>query len=414
MFVGVGASRVRDMFEQGRKNAPCLIFIDEIDAVGRSRGAGLGGGNDEREQTLNSLLVEMDGFDTAEGVIIIAATNRPDVLDNALLRPGRFDRQVYIDLPDLNGREQILRVHARKLPLEEGVDLSVVARGTPGLSGAELANLLNESALMAARRNKKKIAMSDIEDAREKVQWGRERRRIMDDEDKKIVAYHEAGHAVVQAVVDDGHLPVHKVTIIPRGGSLGSTMFIPKKDILNHGKRRVLNQLAGLMGGRVAEEIALGDITSGASGDIKQASRIARHMVCDWGMSVLGPLAFGENQETLFLGREISRSQNYSEETAQKIDSEIHRIVDEQYQRAHSILLEHRAALDTLAAALLEHETLDGVHVMEILKFGEIRSPIVKPEPPSLPAKSKSKKPKDQESKSEGHVHGAEPEGAPA
>jgi cell division protease FtsH len=298
--------------------------------------------------------------------------------------------------------------------LEDGVDLAVLARGTPGLSGAELANLLNESALMAARRNKKKISMPDIEDAREKVQFGRERRRIMDDEDKKIVAYHEAGHAVVQAILDDGHLPVHKVTIIPRGGSLGSTMFIPKKDILNHGKRRVLNQLAGLMGGRVAEELALGDITSGASGDIKQATKIARHMVCDWGMSVLGPLAFGENQETLFLGREISRSQNYSEETAQKIDSEIHRIVDEQYQRAHKALIEHRAALDTLAAALLEHETLDGVHVMGIIEFGEIRSPLVKPEPPSLPAKAKTKKPKDQQSKPEGHLHGAEPEGAPA
>ncbi|HEX9785780.1 MAG TPA: ATP-dependent zinc metalloprotease FtsH, partial [Opitutaceae bacterium] len=349
MFVGVGASRVRDMFEQGRKNAPCLIFIDEIDAVGRQRGAGLGGGNDEREQTLNSLLVEMDGFDTTEGVIIIAATNRPDVLDAALLRPGRFDRQIYIDLPDLVGREQILRVHARKLPLSEDVDLAVIARGTPGLSGAELANLLNEAALMAARRNKKKIEMTDIEDAREKVQFGRERRRIMDDEDKKIVAYHEAGHALVQAVVDDGNLPVHKVTIIPRGGSLGSTMFIPKKDMLNYGKRRLLNQLAGLMGGRAAEEVAIGDITSGAAGDIKQATKIARHMVCDWGMSPLGAVALGENQETLFLGREISRTQNYSESTAVKIDSEISRIVDEQHERAKKIVLEKRQALDVLA-----------------------------------------------------------------
>ncbi|BET67752.1 ATP-dependent zinc metalloprotease FtsH [Opitutales bacterium ASA1] len=414
MFVGVGASRVRDMFEQGRKNAPCLIFIDEIDAVGRQRGAGLGGGNDEREQTLNSLLVEMDGFDTTEGVIIIAATNRPDVLDNALLRPGRFDRQVYIDLPDLVGREQILRVHARKLPLSEDVDLAVVARGTPGLSGAELANLLNEGALMAARRNKKKIDMLDIEEAREKVQFGRERRRIMDDEDKKIVAYHEAGHALVQAAVDDGQLPVHKVTIIPRGGSLGSTMFIPKKDMLNYGKRRLLNNLAGLMGGRAAEEVAIGDITSGASGDIKQATKIARHMVCDWGMSPLGPVALGENQETLFLGREISRSQNYSESTAVKIDAEIHRIVDEQYDRARKILQEKRAALDYLASALLEHETLDGHHVVEILEFGEIRTPVTKKTPPPLePAKARA--PRDDASKKPKEVPpSAEPSGAPA
>ena len=338
MFVGVGASRVRDMFEQGRKSAPCIIFIDEIDAVGRQRGAGLGGGNDEREQTLNSLLVEMDGFDTTEGVIIIAATNRPDVLDQALLRPGRFDRQIYVDLPDLVGREQILRVHARKIALAEDVDLNVIARGTPGLSGAELANLLNEAALLAARRNKKKVEMIDVDDAREKVQFGRERRRIMDDEDKKVVAYHEAGHALVQVVIDDGNLPVHKVTIIPRGRSLGSTMFIPKKDTYNYAKRRMLNQLAGLMGGRIAEEAVLGDITSGASGDIKQATKLARHMVCDWGMSTLGPVAFGENQDTVFLGREISRSQNYSEETARKIDNEVHVLIDEQNQRAKAIV----------------------------------------------------------------------------
>jgi len=414
MFVGVGASRVRDMFEQGRKNAPCLIFIDEIDAVGRQRGAGLGGGNDEREQTLNSLLVEMDGFDTTEGVIIIAATNRPDVLDAALLRPGRFDRQIYIDLPDLVGREQILRVHARKLPLSEDVDLAVIARGTPGLSGAELANLLNEAALMAARRNKKKIEMTDIEDAREKVQFGRERRRIMDDEDKKIVAYHEAGHALVQAVVDDGNLPVHKVTIIPRGGSLGSTMFIPKKDMLNYGKRRLLNQLAGLMGGRAAEEVAIGDITSGAAGDIKQATKIARHMVCDWGMSPLGAVALGENQETLFLGREISRTQNYSESTAVKIDSEISRIVDEQHERAKKIVLEKRQALDVLAASLLEHETLEGRHVMEILEFGEVKTPVTKPEL-AKPDAGKSRPARDEGSKKSKDVpHGAEPTAAPA
>jgi cell division protease FtsH len=379
MFVGVGASRVRDMFEQGRKNAPCLVFIDEIDAVGRQRGAGLGGGNDEREQTLNSLLAEMDGFDTTEGVIIIAATNRPDVLDSALLRPGRFDRQVFIDLPDLVGREQILRVHARKLAIAEDVDLSIVARGTPGLSGAELANLLNESALLAARRNKKRIDMHDIEDAREKVQYGRERRRIMDDEDKKIVAYHEAGHALVGAVVDDGDLPVHKVTIIPRGRSLGSTMYIPKKDIYNYAKRRMLARLATLYGGRIAEEIVLGDITSGASGDIQQATKLARSMVCDWGMSPLGPVAYGENHDTVFLGREITRSENFSEDTARLIDLEIHKLIDEQYGRAKSIVLEKRAALDKIAEALLQYETIEGKHVREILEFGEIRSPVLPP-----------------------------------
>jgi cell division protease FtsH len=415
MFVGVGASRVRDMFEQGRKNAPCLIFIDEIDAVGRQRGAGLGGGNDEREQTLNSLLVEMDGFDTTEGVIIIAATNRPDVLDSALLRPGRFDRQVYIDLPDLVGREEVLRVHARKLPLSDDVDLAIIARGTPGLSGADLANLLNEAALTAARRNKKKIDMVDIEDAREKVQFGRERRRIMDEEDKRIIAYHEAGHALVQAVIDDGHLPVHKVTIIPRGGSLGSTMFIPKKDVLNYGKRRLLNQLAGIMGGRASEEIVLGDITSGASGDIKQATSTARHMVCEWGMSPLGMVAWGQNQETLFLGREISRSQDFSEETAKKIDAEVSKIIDEQYQRARDILVEHRAALDTLAQSLLQYETLEGRHVKEILEFGEIRSPVAKVEPHRVDENSKPRKGREDQVKQPKDLpHSAEPSGAPA
>jgi cell division protease FtsH len=392
MFVGVGASRVRDMFEQGRKNAPCLIFIDEIDAVGRQRGAGLGGGNDEREQTLNSLLVEMDGFDTTEGVIIIAATNRPDVLDSALLRPGRFDRQIYVDLPDLVGREQILRVHARKINLADSVDLSIIARGTPGLSGAELANLLNESALLAARRNRKKVEMIDVEDAREKVQFGRERRRVMDDEEKKLTAYHEAGHALVQAVLDDGHMPVHKVTIIPRGRSLGSTMFIPKKDILTHAMKRMLGQIAMGLGGRIAEELVMGDISSGAAGDIKQVTKIARHMVCDWGMSPLGPIAFGDNHDTVFLGRDITRNENVSEETARKIDQEIHRIIDEQYQRAKAIILEHRPALDKIAEALLQYETIEGRHVNEILEFGEIRSPVVVAPPPKLDDKSNGKK----------------------
>ena len=397
MFVGVGASRVRDMFEQGRKSAPCLIFIDEIDAVGRQRGAGLGGGNDEREQTLNSLLVEMDGFDTTEGVIIIAATNRPDVLDSALLRPGRFDRQIYVDLPDLVGREQILRVHARKIALSEDVDLSIIARGTPGLSGADLANLLNESALLAARRNKKKVEMIDVEDAREKVQFGRERRRVMDDGEKKLTAYHEAGHALVTAVLDDGLLPVHKVTIIPRGGSLGSTMYIPSKDILTQEKKRLEIRVAIGCAGRIAEELVLNDISNGAAGDIKMVTKIARHMVCDWGMSPLGMIAYGESNDTVFLGREITRSQAYSEETARKIDAEVFRIVGEQYARATEIIGARRTALDKIAEMLLEHETIEGKHVMEILQFGELRSPVVREIPP-LPKtgeKNSGKKPSD-------------------
>jgi cell division protease FtsH len=384
MFVGVGASRVRDMFEQGRKNAPCLIFIDEIDAVGRQRGAGLGGGNDEREQTLNSMLVEMDGFDTTEGVIIIAATNRPDVLDQALLRPGRFDRQIYVDLPDLIGREQILKVHARKITLADDVDLGVVARGTPGLSGAELANLLNEAALLAARRNKKKVEAQDVDDARNKVLFGRERRRVMDDEDKKVVAYHEAGHALVSVVIGDDTMPVHKVTIIPRGRSLGSTMYIPTKDTYNYARRKMLNRLAALYGGRIAEELALNDITSGASGDIEQATKLARHMVCNWGMSPLGPISYGENQDTVFLGREITRSHNVSEETARLIDAEVKKLIDQSYARAHVIIVDHRRALDHIASALLEHETIEGHHVKEIVEFGEIRSPVTREAPPAL------------------------------
>src|SRR5471032_3349525 len=349
MFVGVGASRVRDMFEQGRKSAPCLIFIDEIDAVGRQRGAGVGGGNDEREQTLNSLLVEMDGFDTTEGVIIIAATNRPDVLDSALLRPGRFDRQVTVPLPDVRGREEILRVHAKKVKIADDVDLSVTARGTPGFSGAELANLLNEGALLAARRGKKKVEMVDVDEAREKVQFGRERRRVMDDEEKKLTAYHEAGHALVQAILDDGLMPVHKVTIIPRGRSLGSTMMIPSKDILTQHKRRLLDEIVMGLGGRVAEELVCNDISSGAYGDIRRITNLARHMVCDWGMSVLGPIAYGGNHDTVFLGRDITRNESVSEETAHKIDVEIQRIISEQYARAKAIIGERRSALDKIA-----------------------------------------------------------------
>ena len=418
MFVGVGAARVRDMFEQGRKSAPCLIFIDEIDAVGRQRGAGLGGGNDEREQTLNSLLVEMDGFDGHEGVIIIAATNRPDVLDNALLRPGRFDRQVVIDLPDLEGREAILKVHAKKIKLADDVDLNSLARATAGFSGADLANLLNEGALIAARRRKKMAERIDLDDAREKISFGTERRRVMDEEDRKIIAYHEAGHAIVQAVVDDGLLPIHKVTIIPRGQSLGSTMFTPKKDILNHSKRRVLNQVCSALGGRAAEEIEIGDVTSGAAGDIRMATNIARSMVCDWGMSDLGMISFGDKQDQVFLGKELSRAQNYSEETAQKIDYAIKEIIDDQYNRAKKILNDNIDALHKSAEALLEHETIEGKHIHEIIEKGEITSPIIK----SIPLSKGSNDDEEEEEKSEKQEKsnedemgtGPEPVGIPA
>ena len=418
MFVGVGAARVRDMFEQGRKNAPCLIFIDEIDAVGRQRGAGLGGGNDEREQTLNSLLVEMDGFDGHEGVIIIAATNRPDVLDNALLRPGRFDRQVVIDLPDLEGREAILKVHAKKIKLSEDVELNSLARATAGFSGADLANLLNEGALIAARRRKKVVERIDLDDAREKISFGRERRRVMDDEDRKIIAYHEAGHAIVQAKIDDGLLPIHKVTIIPRGQSLGSTMFTPKKDILNHSKRRVLNQICCAMGGRAAEEIEIGDITSGAAGDIRMATNIARSMVCDWGMSDLGMISFGDKQDQVFLGKELSRAQNYSEETAQKIDIAIKTIIDDQYSRARKILEDNVEALHTSAEALLEHETIEGKHIHEILDKGKIISPIInssiKTEDETEEAKKSDEDETKEESKEDDLDTGVQPAGVPA
>jgi len=377
MFVGVGAARVRDTFEQAKKHSPCIIFIDEIDAVGRQRGAGVGGGNDEREQTLNSLLVEMDGMEGHEGVIVIAATNRADVLDAALKRPGRFDRNVFIDLPDVVGREQILRVHARKVNLAESVDLTIVARATPGLAGADLANLLNESALIAARHRKEEITMAEIEEARDKVTFGRERRKVMDDKDKRVVAWHEAGHALVQCLLDDGTLPVHKVTIIPRGASLGSTMFLPSKDTYNYSKSMMERQIASLMGGRIAEDITFSEITSGASGDIKQATKIARSMVCEWGMSDLGPVALGENQDTVFLGREITRSEAHSEQTSQKIDEAVRKIIDSQYDRAYSLITSHRTALDAIAEALMEFETIDGVHVKEIIEHGEVRSPVI-------------------------------------
>lgn len=412
MFVGVGAARVRDMFEQGRKNAPCIVFIDEIDAVGRQRGAGLGGGNDEREQTLNSLLVEMDGFDSHEGVIIMAATNRPDVLDSALLRPGRFDRQVMIDLPDLRGRKQILKIHAKNIKLADTVDLGILARNTPGFSGADLANLLNEAALLAARYSKSKVETQHVEEARDKIAYGHERHKLMDDEDKKITAYHEAGHALVQAVIDDGHLPIHKVTIIPRGLSLGSTMFVPKKDFLNYSKLRILNQICCSMAGRIAEKIEFDDITSGASNDIKTATKMARQMVCEWGMSPLGPIAYGENQDQVFLGKEITRTQNYSEQTAREIDHQISTIVKEQYQRAEKILTDKKDVLVKIAQALLQYETIEGKHVHEIIEHGEIRSPVVKSLPRTTPDEEgpDSKKTSSPEKKkNKGGLEGAEP-----
>ena len=374
MFVGVGASRVRDMFEQGKKNAPCIIFIDEIDAVGRSRFTGIGGGHDEREQTLNALLVEMDGFETQEGVIILAATNRPDVLDQALLRPGRFDRQIIIDLPMIDGREAILAIHAKAIKLADTVKLRRLARGTPGFSGADLENLLNEAALLAARKGRAAVEGSDLEEARDKVKWGRERRsRVLDEKEKKITAYHEAGHALVMSLVEESE-PLHKITIIPRGVAyLGATMQLPEKDRYMEGRVRLLGMLTGLMGGRVAEEQVFGDITSGASGDLKEATRLARLMVCSWGMSEsLGPQTFGEHQEIMFLGREVSRSQDYSEETAKKIDVEVHELLRNSYDRAVEIIQTHRDKLDMIGELLLERETLDGLDVEEIIKNGRI------------------------------------------
>ena len=376
MFVGVGASRVRDMFDQARKNTPCLVFIDEIDAVGRSRGHGLGGGNDEREQTLNALLVEMDGFDTQEGIIIIAATNRPDVLDPALLRPGRFDRQVTVNLPDVRGREAILKVHAKNVKLAQNVDLSVIARGTPGYSGAELANLLNEAALLAARTNKKAVGMSELEEARDKVRWGRERRSLaMTDEDKKFTAWHEAGHALVNVVLKHTH-PLHKVTIIPRGQALGSTMYLPKDDILSRKRKEMLDLICVTMAGRIAEEIVSDDISSGAAGDIQQATTMARAMVCNWGMSdKLGMVQYGGDSEYVFLGRDMARSKDYSESTAEEIDTEVRRIIDESFRRARDIIETHREKLELIAKALLEFETLEGPQVEEIVRTGKFTPP---------------------------------------
>src|SRR3984957_19008427 len=381
MFVGVGASRVRDMFEQARRNTPCLIFIDEIDAVGRSRGHGLGGGNDEREQTLNALLVEMDGFDTQEGIIIIAATNRADVLDPALLRPGRFDRRITVNLPDVRGREAILKVHARNVKLDPAVDLSVTARGTPGYSGAELANLLNEAALLAARTGKKSVGQAELEEARDKVRWGRERRSLaMTDENKKLTAWHEAGHALVNVLLDHTH-PLHKVTIIPRGPSLGSTMSPPKEDILNYRKKELLDTITMTMAGRIAEEITSGDISTGAGGDIHQATNMARAMVCQYGMSEkLGMVQYVEDDE-FFLGRDMMRRKTYSESTAQEIDAEVHAIINGCYNRAREIINANRDKLEMIANALLEFETLDGVQVQDIVRLGTFTPP---PPPPKV------------------------------
>jgi cell division protease FtsH len=375
MFVGVGASRVRDLFEQGKKNAPCIIFIDEIDAVGRHRGAGLGGGHDEREQTLNQLLVEMDGFESNDGVILIAATNRPDVLDPALLRPGRFDRRVIVDRPDIRGREEVLRVHSKKVPLAEDVNLPILARGTPGFSGADLANMVNEAALTAARFNRKAVHMYDFEVAKDKVLMGAERKSmLLSEDDKRDTAYHEAGHVLVAAKRKHSD-PLHKVTIIPRGMALGVTMHLPEEDKHTVTKDYLNTQLAILMGGRCAEEIFMNRMTTGAGNDIVRATELARKMVCEYGMSELGPLTYGKKEEQIFLGREIGQARDYSEDTAQQIDKAVRRLVDEGYSSAHQILDEHHEVMHAMAAALLERETLDAAEI-ELIIQGKALGPV--------------------------------------
>ena len=376
MFVGVGASRVRDLFEQGKKNAPCIIFIDEIDAVGRHRGAGLGGGHDEREQTLNQLLVEMDGFESNDGVILIAATNRPDVLDPALLRPGRFDRRVVVSRPDVRGREGILRVHTRKIPVSEDVDIVTLARATPGFSGADLANLVNEAALLAARNNQRFVTMADFESSKDKVLMGAERRSmIITDEEKKVTAYHEAGHALVAATMPHAD-PLHKVTIIPRGMALGLTQQLPSEEKHNYTKEQLEDRIAVAMGGRIAEEVTFDQITTGAQNDISQATEMARKMVCEWGMSdALGPLTYGKKEEAIFLGKEFNRHQDYSEATALEIDAEVKRIITEQYARARRLLTEKRTQLVDIAEALLEHEVLDANQVRQVMAGEQLEVP---------------------------------------
>jgi cell division protease FtsH len=385
MFVGVGASRVRDLFEQGKKNAPCIIFIDEIDAVGRHRGAGLGGGHDEREQTLNQLLVEMDGFESNEGVILVAATNRPDVLDPALLRPGRFDRRVVVGRPDVKGREQILKVHTKKIPLADDVDLSTIARGTPGFAGADLANLVNESALVAARQNRKVVTQVDFELAKDKVMMGVERKSlIISDEEKKNTAYHEAGHALVAALTPYAD-PLHKVTIIPRGMALGLTMQLPLDDKHSYHKEYLQAQLTILMGGRIAEELFMQHITTGAGNDIERATDMARKMVCEWGMSELGPLSFGKREEQIFLGREIAQHRDYSEATAIRIDEQVKKLVQSGYESARQLIEKQRDAVERIALALLEREVLDGSEVMQLID-GQTLAAMPTPPPPAPPS----------------------------
>jgi len=404
MFVGVGASRVRDLFEQGKKNAPCIIFIDEIDAVGRHRGAGLGGGHDEREQTLNQLLVEMDGFESNDGVILIAATNRPDVLDPALLRPGRFDRRVVVPYPDVRGREEILRVHTRKIPLNDDVELSVLARGTPGLSGADLANMVNEAALLAARHNRKAVLMYDFELAKDKVLMGAERKSlILSDEEKKTTAIHEGGHALVGSMLPYSD-PIHKVTIIPRGMALGVTMYLPLDDKHTYRKEYLETRLALMLGGRVAEELFLNQVTTGAGDDLERATDMARRMVCEWGMSELGPLTFGKKEEQIFLGREIAQHRDFSEETAQKIDREVRRFIDNAYQTAKGVLENNREPLQRIADALLEREVLDASEVQLLIEGKELPAKrlappdegtqqVLKPEPGRGPKLAPGEKP---------------------
>jgi cell division protease FtsH len=387
MFVGVGASRVRDLFEQGKKNAPCIVFIDEIDAVGRHRGAGLGGGHDEREQTLNQLLVEMDGFESNEGVILVAATNRPDVLDPALLRPGRFDRRIVVNRPDVKGREGILGVHTRKIPMSDDVDVPVLARGTAGFSGADIANLVNEAALNAARYNRKTVRMIDFEFAKDKVLMGSERRSmIISDAEKKITAVHEAGHALLAVVLPHAD-DLHKVTIIPRGMALGLTQQLPVDEKHNYSRDYLVDQIAILLGGRLAEEITMqGAMTTGAGNDLERATELARRMVCEWGMSqAMGPLTFGKKEEQIFLGREIAQHQDYSEDTALKIDHEVKRFVTDQYDRARTLLEQHRASLEKIAAELLVREVLDGEQVRRIIAGLPLEQPVPRSTPPSAP-----------------------------
>lgn len=416
MFVGVGASRVRDMFEQGRRSAPCLIFIDEIDAVGRSRGHGLGGGHDEREQTLNALLVEMDGIDSTDGVIIIAATNRKDVLDPALLRPGRFDREVRVNLPDVKGREQILNVHSKKVKLDDSIDLQVIARGTPGFSGAELENLMNEAALLAARRNAKTIMQADLEEARDKVRWGRERRSMaMSEREKRITAYHEAGHAILNVLLEHTD-PLHKVSIIPRGPALGVTMMLPQEDRYGYGRLKVLDEMCVAMGGRVAEEIFIKDVSSGASGDIRMATYYAKKMVCEWGMSdKLGMVQYGEQDDYVFLGKEMGKSRGYSEETAREIDQEVLTLTKDAYALATKLITENRETVEKITDALLEFETLEGSQVVDIIEHGEMKNPPKRDvDPPATPLPKEQVTSEDEEESRKSDDDMLPPEVAPA